>query len=230
MKIHGLNNLTLLDYPGKMACTVFTGSCNLRCPFCHNASLVLRPSSQPLISESEIFDLLKNRKGRLEGVCITGGEPTLNKDLPAFCEKIKDLGFLVKLDTNGTNPIMLKTLLNRGLIDYAAMDIKSSLSGYPAACGIEGFDTSAVCDSVDILRNAEIESEFRTTVVGGIHTAETMEEQGRWLQGAQRLFLQSFKDSGDLIDPSSKGVDKKTMEQFREILSKYIDNVEIRGI
>ena len=151
MKIHGINGLTLLDYPGKMACTIFTGHCNFRCQFCHNATLVLNPESQPLISEEAVFELLTRREGRLEGVAITGGEPTLNKDLPEFCAKIKEKGLLVKLDTNGYNPGMVKELTEKKLVDCIAMDIKASPENYALTTGLASFNMDPIFESVDLI-------------------------------------------------------------------------------
>ena len=187
MKIHGINGLSLLDYPGRMACTIFTGHCNFRCPFCHNGTLVLNPDSQPLKPEEELFDLLKNREGRLEGIAITGGEPTLNKDLPEFCRKIKEnFNLSIKLDTNGSLPEVVKALVSEKLVDYIAMDIKAAPDNYAAAVGLPSFDMGVIFDSTDFIMESGskelIDYEFRTTVVGGIHT-ESVEEELLALNG-----------------------------------------------
>ena len=172
MVIHGLQKLTLLDYPGHTACTVFTAHCPWRCPFCHNASLVLEPESQPVIPEEEIFSFLAHRKGLLDGVAVTGGEPTLQRDLPEFLRKIKALGFAVKLDTNGTNPAMLRAILSEKLADYVAMDIKAGRENYSAVTGTLRPGLAAVEECARMLMDGDTDFEFRTTVVRGLHSAE----------------------------------------------------------
>ena len=236
MKIHGINGLSLLDYPGRMACTIFTGHCNFRCPFCHNGTLVLNPDSQPLKTEEELFELLKNRAGRLEGIAITGGEPTLNKDLPEFCRKIKDnFNLSIKLDTNGSLPEVVKALVSEKLIDYIAMDIKAAPDNYAAAVGLTSFDMGAIFDSTDFIMEAGaknlIDYEFRTTVVGGIHTENDFVKIGKWLKGAKAYFLQGYRTSGDQLNPvglSTVPVD--TMEHYKEILLPNIPNTQLRGV
>jgi len=235
MKIHGINGLTLLDYPGRMACTVFTGHCNFRCPFCHNATLVLHPDSQPVKSEDELFELLKMRAGRLEGVAITGGEPTINADLADFCKKIKDMGLSVKLDTNGSSPKTIESLIDNGLIDYIAMDIKACPDNYAVATGLQSFDMTPIFDSVDIImqngNKGKIDYEFRTTVVGGIHTEKDFQSIGRWLKGAKAYFLQGYKTSDDQLNPEGLyTIPVKDMEGFRGILLPTIPNTQLRGV
>ena len=230
MLIMGIQKLTLLDYPGKMAATVFTGGCNFRCPFCHNASLVLPKDYEPQFSESEFFEFLEKRRGILEGVCITGGEPTLQKDLPEFIRKIKSLGFLVKLDTNGYLPNKLQALLEEGIVDYVAMDIKNSLSKYGVTVGIENFNTSPIEESVNILKNSGIPFEFRTTLVKNFHTETDLEQIGNWLGSDVKYFLQSFKDSGDLIESSLVGFDENEMKNLLKVLKPLVPSAEIRGI
>ena len=230
MKIHGLNKLTLLDYPGHMACTVFTGHCNMCCPFCHNAPLVLFPDAQPQLSEKEFFAFLTKRRGVLEGVCITGGEPTLAPDLPLFIEEFKALGYLVKLYTNGTNPDLLRRLIAANLIDFVAMDIKSSLPHYAEAVGIPNFCTDAVRESADFLMRAEILYEFRTTVVREFHKREDFSDIGRWIKGAQRYYLQSFRVSGDLIRPGLRAYTKEILVQALEVVQRNVPNAELRGV
>ena len=235
MKIHGINGLSLLDYPGKMACTVFTGHCNFRCPFCHNATLVLNPDSQPLKKDEEVFELLKNRAGRLEGVAITGGEPTLNRDLPDFCKQVKDMGLSVKLDTNGSNPVMVKALINDKLIDYIAMDIKASPENYANAVGLKSFDMSPIFESVDLIMESglagSIGYEFRTTVVQGLHTEKDFTQIGKWLKGAKGYFLQGYRSSDDQLNPEGlSAVPLETMEHYREILLPNIPNTQLRGV
>ena len=228
---HGLNKLTLLDFPGHMACTVFTGSCNFRCPFCHNASLVNTPFSEPAISEEEILAFLSSRKNKLEGVCITGGEPTLYSNLPDFIKKIKDLSFLVKLDTNGTNPDMLISLVDNGLIDMVAVDVKSSLKNYELACGIKNPNLESIERTFDFLLKNKVDYEFRTTVVDPIHTAEDFRDIGKRCKGAKAYFLQQFENSGNLISPDGlKPYPTEILEEFRDIVKEYIPNTSIRGV
>ena len=233
MLIKGLQKLTLLDFPERMACTVFTFGCNLRCPFCHNASLVLSDrSDDSLISEEELFSFLQKRRGILEGVCITGGEPTLQPDLPDVVRRIREMGYAVKLDTNGARPAALKALVSNGLLDYVAMDIKNSLAKYPETVGVSGFDTSAVEESMDFLMEGHVPFEFRTTLVKGLHTAESVAEMGKRLAGAEKFFLQTFEDSGDLIAEGGEGLSSFTPAETEELLSilrHYVPNAQIRG-
>ena len=230
MRIGGLQKLTLLDYPGKVACTVFLSGCNLRCPYCHNPALVLpEQNNAPGIPESEVFAFLEQRKGKLDGICITGGEPTLQPELPGFLEKLRELGYAIKLDTNGTYPGMLKGLLRDGILDYVAMDIKNSPQRYAETCG--GADVlSRVRESVDLLLDSSIEYEFRTTVCKPLHTEKEMEEIGHWLGGAKRYFLQPFVDTGNLV---SGGVQVHTQEELmrlRQAVLPDILNTQLRGI
>ena len=236
MLIKGLQKLTLLYFPEKMACTVFTFGCNLRCPFCHNASLVLsdRADDTPSIKEDEFFTFLQKRRGILEGVCITGGEPTLQPDLPDFIRRIKAMGYAVKLDTNGARPNLLKALAAEGLLDYVAMDIKNSLPCYPATVGLQAFDTAPVAESAAFLLEGTVPFEFRTTLVKGLHTPESMEDTGRWLAGDERFFLQTFEDSGDLIvgDPEAGGLSAFGADETRALLQTlrhYVPNAQIRS-
>ncbi len=229
MLIKGLQKLTLLDYPGKMACTVFTAGCNFRCPFCHNASLVTNIDDER-ISEEEFFSFLNKRQGILEGVCITGGEPTLQPDLAEFMKKIKDLGYAIKLDTNGYRPDVLKDIVNNGLVDYVAMDIKNSKEKYGLTVGIEKMDIAKIEESVDFLKNGNCPYEFRTTVVKELHTPQDIESMAKWISGATQYFLQSFVDSGDLICTGYSGYDKNDMKNMLNIAKKHFSNTELRGI
>ena len=229
MQIHGYNKTTLLDYPGIVAATVFTGSCNFRCPFCQNADLVLDPASQPLISEEEIFAHLSKRKGITKGVCITGGEPTLQKDLEAFVKKLKDMGLLVKLDTNGYRPEVLKDLVNKGLIDYVAMDIKSSPEGYCEVAGID-VDTEKIKESVSFLIERNFPCEFRTTVVRELHKPEDFKGIANLLKGAKKYFLQGYVDSERVICPGFSAYTRQEMEEFAAVFEGYVESVEIRGV
>jgi len=230
MHIHGLQKLTLLDYPGHTACTVFTGGCNYRCPFCHNATLVLRPTEQPLIGPDEVLGFLKKRQGLLDGVCITGGEPTLEAGLPDFAARIKELGFAVKLDSNGSRPEALRELVEKKLVDYVAMDIKSSRENYGRLVGLPGYDTAPVAESAAYLMEGRVDFEFRTTVVRELHTAEDFERIGQWLQGGEKYFLQAFKDSGDILGGSFHAYGRAEMEAFREQLLPYIPDTFLRGV
>ncbi len=229
MIIQGLQKLTLLDYPENVACTVFTYGCNFRCPFCHNASLVTK-APDDAVPEEEIFDFLKTRQGLLDGVCITGGEPLLQKDIDQFISKVRELGFKVKLDTNGSFPEKLKELVNKNLVDYVAMDIKSSLENYGVPIGLSNFDASPIAESVDFLRNCGVDYEFRTTVVEELHSPEDFENIGKWLKGAPKYYLQQFVDSGDIISDGLHPCSKEKMLEYANILSKYIGSVELRGV
>ncbi|MCR5116356.1 MAG: anaerobic ribonucleoside-triphosphate reductase activating protein [Lachnospiraceae bacterium] len=229
MQIHGFNKTTLLDFPGHLASTVFTGGCNMRCPYCQNADLVLNPMSQPLISEEVVFDHIKKRKGIIEGVCITGGEPTLQADLEDFIKRLKELGVMVKLDSNGYRPEVLKRLMGNGLLDYVAMDIKSSLDDYHTVAGVK-LDTSLIKESIDLLKNGPIDYEFRTTVVKELHSKETFEKIGELLSGAKQYFLQGYIDSERVIERRFSSYTKEELETFVAILKKTIKNVSIRGV
>ena len=226
MHISGLQKTTLLDFPGKVACTVFLAGCNLRCPFCHNASLVTSIPEKAM-GEEEFFAFLQKRRGILDGVCITGGEPTLRPDLPAFIGKIKTMGYAVKLDTNGTNPEMLKALLPS--LDYVAMDIKASPARYSAVCG--GMDVlEKVEESVRILMTGSTAYEFRTTCVHPFHDPEDMASIGQWLRGASQYYLQNFVDSGDLVGTGTTGLTREEMEQLQKAILPHIPNTHLRGI
>ena len=228
MKISGLQKLTLLDFPGKMACTVFTYGCNFRCPFCHNALLVTEENSDN-ISEDEFFAFLKKRQGILDGVCISGGEPTLQKDLAEFISKIKAMGYAVKLDTNGSEPQVLRKLISENLLDYVAMDIKNSPDKYSLTCGCE-VDMVPIKESVSIIKESGIPHEFRTTTVRELHTAEDFAQIADWLEGNSRYFLQHFEDSGNLIGDNLSALSKEEMTAFAESMRSKLPNVAIRGV
>lgn len=230
MKIAGLTKLTLLDFPEVVACIVFTAGCNFRCPFCHNASLVTGDLSAS-IDENEVLDFLKRRQGILEGVVVTGGEPLLQGDIESFLEKIKALGYKIKLDTNGTNPSLLKRLVDKGLVDYVAMDIKNSPDGYSLAIGIENFDMSKVEESKNFLLSGAVPYEFRTTLVKGIHTKDSLKDLARFISGAKNYYLQQFKDSGDLISPEGlSAFSKDEMQELSKEVSPFVKAVILRGI
>ncbi len=227
MNVQGYQKLTLLDFPGKMACTVFTGGCNFRCPFCHNASLVNDPLCFTSCAD-EVLEYLHKRKGILDGVCITGGEPLLQPDLEDYIIKIKDLGYLVKLDTNGYMPDHLLKLLESGLVDYVAMDIKASKENYSSATGIN-IDVEKVEKSINILKSSGIPFEFRTTVVKGIHSVDEFEKIAEWIKGTKKYFLQKFKDSGDILGNGCDGFSETEMNEILNKVMAIIPEAEIRG-
>ena len=229
MNIQGFHKLTMLDFPGKTACTVFTGGCNLRCPFCHNVALVLDPDETPIDPE-EIFAYLGKRRGLLDGVAVTGGEPLLQKDIGDFLRRAKAMGFLTKLDTNGFFPDALEALLAEGLVDYAAMDIKNSPAKYAFTCGRDSVDLTKPERSMELLKHSGIDYELRTTVIGGFHTLTDIEEICRWIEGAPRYYLQAFKDSGILKEGSGEPLPEETMLAMRDLARKFIPVCELRGI
>lgn len=229
MQIKGLQKTTLLDYPGKVACTLFTGGCNFRCPFCHNASLVLSPNDVTDISEEEFFKFLEKRVGVLDGVCITGGEPLLQHDIIPFMKKIHALGFAIKLDTNGSRPKLLREIVELGLVDHIAMDIKNAPEKYPLTAGTD-LDFDTIKKSIDFIMNCGVSYEFRTTVVKELHSLDDMASIGRLISGAQNYYLQSFKDSGDLICPEYSAHSEETMHDMLSAVKPYVKNAELRGI
>lgn len=236
MLIAGLNKTTLLDYPGRVAATVFTGGCNFRCPFCHNAGLVLTPSSAETYSEEDVFSFLSKRKNVLQGVCITGGEPTLQADLPEFIAKIKKLGYAVKLDTNGYKPEVLRDLLAAGLLDYVAMDIKNCLSKYEFTTGVES-DVEKIKASVELLKSSGIDYEFRTTVVKEFHSREDLLQIGQWIKGCPKYYLQQFVESENIIGMQGQrefhAYEKEEMELFAAHVQTVVGDkcrVQLRGI
>jgi pyruvate formate lyase activating enzyme len=228
MKIGGFQKMTMLDFPGKIACTVFTYGCNLRCPFCNNATLVTHKSE--LFSEDEILAYLNKRKGILDGICITGGEPLLQADIIPFMQRVKEIGLAIKLDTNGAYPDRLKEIIDLGLVDYIAMDIKNSKEKYPLTTGIEGLDITPFEKSVEIIKNSGVDYEFRTTVVRELHTIDDMKKIAEWISGAKRYYIQCFADSGELIGEGFSAHDKNTLEAFCQATLSHISSAEIRGI
>ena len=228
MLIKGLQKTTLLDYPSKVAATIFTGGCNFRCPFCHNASLVTRQNTDT-ISEEEVLSFLSKRSGILDGICITGGEPLLQKDLAEFCKKVREKGLLIKIDTNGSRPKELKALIDEELVDYIAMDVKNSRELYARTCGLSDFPAE-VEESIDIIMNAGIPYEFRTTVVRELHSTESIEALAEWIRGAEKYYLQSFIDSGDTIGQGYSAYSAEEMTALLEITKKYIPTAALRGI
>ena len=231
MRIVGLMKTTLLDYPGKVASTIFTGGCNFRCPYCHNGDLVLNHTTMEPYSEEEIFSHLNKRKNTLNGVCITGGEPTLQTELPEFIRKVKSLNLLIKLDTNGTNPAMLSSLLEEGLLDYVAMDIKHCKSKYNDVACMNSLDMQSIEESVDILKNCDIDYEFRTTVTRELHKMEDFEEIGKWIEGSKAYYLQPYKESEQVISKIFSTYTASEFDEIVNILNKYnIGNIKVRAL
>lgn len=230
MKIHGFNTLTLLDYPGRVGATLFLGGCNFRCPFCQNGNLVLHPEQEPFLPVEEALAYLKKRQGILDGVCISGGEPTLCPDLPELIQKIKSLGYLVKLDTNGSHPEIIRQLREEKLLDYVAMDIKSSPSHYKTVAGCAHLDLYAIKESVEYLKSSVPEYEFRTTVVRELHTADDFAAIANWLSGCRAYYLQAYRDSESVIHPGFSSYSREELEAFCKILRKKIPLVALRGI
>ena len=230
MILGGLQKLTLLDFPGTVACTVFTVGCNLRCPFCHNPALVFNPPDEYRISEDEFFAFLRKRQGILDGVAITGGEPLLHSDIGEFIAKIKALGFKVKLDTNGTFPERLEKILSEGNVDYVAMDIKNTFDKYAETVGIKNFDVELIKRSIKVIRDSGVAHEFRTTVVSPLHKAEDFEKIAEQVEGTENYFLQNFVDSGDLLNGEGLSeLPREELEKALEGAKKIIPQAKIRG-
>lgn len=232
MKVTGIQKLTLLDYPGVVACTVFTAGCNFRCPFCHNAMLVLPEQiDDECLTDDEVFGFLKKRRGVLDGVAVTGGEPLLHADMPEFLARVKELGYKIKLDTNGSNPELLSEIIKNKLVDRVAMDIKNAPEEYARTIGLESFDIAPVERSKEMLLSGETDYEFRTTVVKGIHTKESLIGAAKWIEGAKEYYLQQFKDSGNLILPDGlSAYDEKQMHALADAVRDYVPTVEVRGV
>lgn len=232
MKVTGIQKLTLLDYPGVVACTVFTAGCNFRCPFCHNAMLVLPEQiDNECLTDDEVFGFLQKRRGVLDGVAVTGGEPLLHADMPEFLARVKKLGYKIKLDTNGSNPELLSEIIKNKLVDRVAMDIKNAPEEYARTIGLESFDIAPVERSKEMLLRGDIDYEFRTTVVKGIHTKESLIGAAKWIKGAKEYYLQQFKDSGNLILPDGlSAYDEKQMHTLADAVRDYVPTVEVRGV
>ena len=227
----GLQKLTLLDFPGYVACTLFTRGCNMRCPFCHNSSLVTRADKQKMYSNEEIMGFLKKRKGILDGVAITGGEPTLMCALPDFMAEVRKLGYKIKLDTNGTNPEMLSSIIERRLVDYVAMDIKNSREKYGQTVGYTAdYDLSKIDESISILMSDKVDFEFRTTISRTFHTENDVVKIGEWLAGKEKFFLQQFKDSGDIIGCGIEAYSEDEMKSLLDKILPFVPNAQLRGI
>lgn len=229
VSIQGLQTLTLLDYPGRVACTVFTGGCNFRCPFCQNSGLLA--CGQPgQYTEHALLEFLDSRRNLLDGVCISGGEPLLQKELPQLLQQIKNMGYLVKLDTNGAFPERLEPLLRQGVVDYVAMDVKNSPARYGEACGVGQLYLAKVQRSVRLLLQGAVPYEFRTTVVRELHGAEELQAIGRWIQGAQRYFLQSFEDSEHVLQPGLHSYTADELEALRQLVLPWVPTTQLRGV
>ena len=229
MDRYALTKLSLVDYPGIVACTVFTYGCNFRCPFCHNAPLVL-DGDESGISEEEVLSFLDKRRNVLDGVCVSGGEPLIRHDIDTFLRKVKDLGYLVKLDTNGFFPEKLKNIVSNGTVDYVAMDIKSSPEDYARSSGCKDLDVSKICESVDFLISGSVDYEFRTTVVKGLHDLDVLVGAAKSIKGAKRYFLQKFVDSGNIIGSGFSAFSDVEMEKFLKAVSEYVAHAELRGV
>ena len=230
MLILGFQKMTLLDFPGKVACTIFTGGCNFRCPFCHNARLVTEIDKSSAIDSGEILDFLKTRTKLLDGVCITGGEPLLQPDIKEFISEIKKIGYPVKLDTNGFFPEKLKELVEEKLVDYVAMDVKNSEEKYGETIGLKDFDLSNVNESIDFLLQGKVDFEFRTTIIKEYHDVSDVEAIAKRITGAKNYFLQNFVDSGKLIGENLHPVDVSVLENMLKTARKYIKNTATRGV
>lgn len=229
MKIFGMQKTTLVDYPGHVATTLFTAGCNFRCPYCHNGDLVLGSDDLEAYSDEQIFSHLQKRIGLIDAVVISGGEPTLQSDLPEFIRRIKDLGYLVKLDTNGSHPAMLRSLVEEKLIDYVAMDIKHSRAKYHTIASLD-FNLDDIVASVEYLKQGNIPYEFRTTLCKELHQETDITAIGLWLSSAMSYYLQPYRETDQVIQPGFHAHSKETLTDYVNILSAFIPKVEIRGL
>lgn len=231
MFLAGLQKLSLLDYPGVVACTVFTAGCNLRCPFCHNAGLVLPEQIDGELDTDEVLGFLQKRRGILDGVCVSGGEPLIHGELKDFLKSLRGMGYRIKLDTNGSFPEQLNRLLEEKLVDYVAMDIKNGPSHYVETTGIPGQSTERFAESKDLLITGTVDYEFRTTVVRGLHTEESLLEAAEWIKGAKAWYLQQFRDSGNLIHPEGlSAFSDEEMQRLLEAVRQTFPEAKLRGI
>ncbi len=230
MNIYGIQKTSLVDYPGKVATTLFTGGCNFRCPYCHNSELVLDLAGVEPIDHAQIFAHLEARKRMIEAVVISGGEPTLWPDLPEFIAKVKDRGFAVKLDTNGTNFAMLRSLIEAGKLDYVAMDIKHSRVKYPTVARTDSYSMEDILQSVEYLKEGHVDYEFRTTLCTQLHQETDLTAIGLWLMGAKRYVLQPYRDSENVMEQGFHRHTKEKLEEFASLMSAFVENVEIRGL
>ncbi|WP_230397365.1 anaerobic ribonucleoside-triphosphate reductase activating protein [Novisyntrophococcus fermenticellae] len=230
MLIGGIQKLSLLDYPEKICCTIFTAGCNYRCPFCHNASILQPDLRSPAIPEEEVLEFLKKRKGLIDGVCITGGEPLLQPQIADFIANIRGLGFLVKLDTNGSFPDKLNELIEANLLDYVAMDVKNSPEKYGLTVGTENYDIRPVEESISLLLSGKLPYEFRTTVVRELHTCGDFQKIARWIQGAEHYYLQSFVDSEDVLVSGFHSCSSEELQEFLKVVQTLVPSVRLRGV
>ncbi len=229
MNIHGLQKMTLLDFPGTVACTVFLGGCDFRCPYCHNAEL-LDPDFPPLMDEGELLAFLRKRQGLLDGVCFTGGEPLLRPELPGLMKQIRALGYKIKLDTNGSQPDRLKSILDAGLVDYVAMDIKNSPARYAETIGRSRFDLAPIRASVRLLMEGSTDYEFRTTVVAELHDEADFRAIGQWIAGAKRYFLQPYTDRETVPTAGLSAPSEARLDRFLSIAREYVPETQLRGV
>lgn len=230
MTISGMEKLTLLDYPDNMACLIFTQGCNFRCPFCHNRNLLMDTNNDGVIDEEEVLNYLKKRKGLVDGICISGGEPLLQRDIEGFITKIKDIGVKVKLDTNGSNPNKLKKLIDKGLVDYVAMDIKNDFSNYGKTSGVENINIDNIKKSIAILENSNINYEFRTTVVKELHNVTQLEHICEYIGPDAKYYIQNYRDCANVLQAGLNGFDNEELVNIRDILKSKYPNVMVRGI
>ncbi len=230
MIVHGLQKLTLLDYPGKVACTLFTGNCNFSCPFCQNSGLVLHPQEENVIADEDLWAFLDRRKGILDGVCVSGGEPTLQTDLADFLYRLKEMGYLVKIDSNGQKPDVLKKLVGEQLVDYIAMDVKNCKERYGETVGISGFSVDKVSESIAFLLEGNVDYEFRTTVCRELHSRENLRELVEWIAPCRRYYLQQYKESDNVIRPGFTAYSDDEMKEIADELREKLACVTLRGI
>jgi len=230
LSIKGFVKTTLVDYPGKVACTVFLPKCNFGCGFCHNKDLVLNPDKIKAVSEQEVLDYLKEKKQWIDGIVVTGGEPLLHKELSGFLAKVKELGYLVKLDTNGTDPSFLKELLDKKLVDFVAMDVKNCIERYDETARAP-VDMEKIKESISLIKDCK-DHEYRTTVVPGLHTEEDIKKIGEWLKGSKKFSIQNFRADDNVIEEKYKAMksfSKEELGKFKKILENYVGEVEVRG-
>lgn len=230
MVISGFQKLTLVDYPEHIACLIFTQGCNFRCPFCHNKDLVNGMSSKNQIDENEVFNYLDKRKGLIDGVCISGGEPLLQKDIVLFIKMIKDKGYKVKLDTNGSKPLVLKKLIEENLVDYVAMDFKNTFSNYGETSGVDNLDVSNIKKSVEILKNSNIDYEFRTTVMKELHDFEKLKKICEYLGPNVKYYIQNYRDCETVLKKGFSSFEAEELLEIKNKLKKDYPNVSVRGI
>ena len=229
MTIHGLQKMTLLDFPGRVACTVFLGGCDFRCPFCHNFELI-DGSEKPIMDDKELLAFLKTRTGLLDGVAITGGEPCLHPGLPDLLRDIRTLGFATKLDTNGYHPDRLREILEEGLVDYVAMDIKNSPDKYAVTCGVETIDLSRITESIELLKNSNVDYEFRTTVVQELHEPQDIVLIAEWIDGAKHYYLQRFTDRDSVPFEGLHAPSIEQLQGFAATAAAILPDVSLRGV